>query len=173
MSDALHSGSSPPVIAAAIASTSSQLDRSDGECAAAVMAVEAVTSIEVQQRIDVIQRLLSVQGTSEYGVVQRQAARSLGITVRSVQRLVKAWREQGLAGVCKQSRRDRGEHKVSRDWQQFIVKTYRDGNRGSRRMSAAQVAVRVQVRAHDLGVSDYPGRTRGMATILTKKGHIG
>jgi transposase len=157
MSDALHSTSS--AIAAAVASTSSHLDRSGGESAAAVMAVEGVMPIEVQQRIEVIQRLLAVQGTAQYGAVQRQAARSLGITVRSVQRLVKAWREQGLSGVCKQSRRDRGASKVSRDWQQFIVKTYRDGNRGSRRMSAAQVAVRVQVRVQDLGVSDYPGRT--------------
>jgi hypothetical protein len=31
----------------------------------------------VQQRLEVIQRLMAVQGTSEYGTVQRQAAGSL------------------------------------------------------------------------------------------------
>lgn len=114
---------------------------------------------EVERRIEVIQQLLGVRGTDRYGEIQRQSARSLGITVRSLQRLVKSWEEQGVAGLFKQPRSDRGVLKTSVDWQKFIVKTYRDGNRGSKRMSRAQVAVRVKVRALELGVSEYPGRT--------------
>ena len=51
---------------------------------------------------------------------------------------------------------DRGQFRVSEEWQAFIVKTYRDGNRGSRCLSPAQVAVRVKVRAQELGEDSYP-----------------
>ncbi|NEQ20345.1 MAG: DDE-type integrase/transposase/recombinase [Microcoleus sp. SIO2G3] len=110
----------------------------------------------VQQRLEVIQSLIRAQGSDQYGAMQQQAAQTLGLSIRSVQRLMKAWREQGLVGVCPQPRSDRGTARISADWQKFIVKTYRAGNRSSRRMSPAQVAVRVKVRAQELGVSEYP-----------------
>ncbi len=91
--------------------------------------------------------------------MQRIAAQKLGISVRSVQRLLKSWREQGLAGLSKKRRSDRSAVKISSDWQNFIVKTYREGNRGSQRMSRAQVAVRVRVRAQELRDENYPSRT--------------
>lgn len=114
---------------------------------------------DVQRRLEVIQNLITYQGTNRYAQMQRQAAQSLGITVRSVQRLLKTWREQGLAGLSKKRRSDREAVKISSQWQQFIVKTYREGNRGSQRMSRAQVAVRVRVRAQELGDENYPSRT--------------
>ena len=113
---------------------------------------------EVQQRMGVIQRLLVAEGTSRYGQVQAQAAEELGVTVRSVQRLVKRWREDGVAGLRTQARSDQGTIRISPEWQEFIVKTYRAGNRGSRSMSPAQVAVRVQVRAGEREEADYPSR---------------
>lgn len=113
----------------------------------------------VQQRMRIIQQLLAARGTKTYTQVQRQAARSLGISVRSLRRLVKAWQELGVAGLSRQPRSDQGSIKVSQEWQDFIVKTYKDGNRGSRQMSPAQVVVQVQARAQTLGVEDYPGRT--------------
>ncbi|WP_206602899.1 Mu transposase C-terminal domain-containing protein [Leptolyngbya ohadii] len=113
---------------------------------------------EVQQRLGVIQRLLVAEGTRRYGKVQAAAAEELGVTVRSVQRLVKRWREDGVAGLRKQERSDRGEIRISAEWQEFIVKTYRAGNRGSRSMSPAQVAVRVAVRANEQEAADYPSR---------------
>jgi len=114
---------------------------------------------DVQRRLEVIQNLITYQGTNRYAQMQRQAAQNLGITVRSVQRLLKTWREQGLAGLSKKRRSDREAVKISSQWQQFIVKTYREGNRGSQRMSRAQVAVRVRVRAQELGDENYPSRT--------------
>ncbi len=45
---------------------------------------------------------------------------------------------------------------MDEEWQEFILKTYQDGNRGSSRLSRAQVAVRVKVRAQELGVEHYP-----------------
>ena len=114
---------------------------------------------EVQHRVKVIQQLIAARGTKRYAKVQQQAARSLGISVRSLRRLIKSWREQGIAGLSRQKRSDRGSVKTSREWQDFIVKTYREGNRGSCRMSPAQVAVRVRSRAMELGIQAYPSRT--------------
>jgi len=78
---------------------------------------------DVQRRLEVIQNLITYQGTNRYAQMQRQAAQNLGITVRSVQRLLKTWREQGLAGLSKKRRSDREAVKISSQWQQFIVKT--------------------------------------------------
>lgn len=44
-------------------------------------------SIEMQQRIEVIQQLITSQGTEWYGKLQQQAAKKLGMSVRSLQRL--------------------------------------------------------------------------------------
>jgi putative transposase len=54
--------------------------------------------------MEVMQRLMMVQGTDRYSQIQRQAARTLGISVRTIQRLVKSWQEQGLAGLLKKQR---------------------------------------------------------------------
>ncbi|MBW4430939.1 MAG: DDE-type integrase/transposase/recombinase [Pelatocladus maniniholoensis HA4357-MV3] len=113
----------------------------------------------VQQRMRVIQQLLAARGTKTYAQVQRQAAHSLGISVRSLRRLLKAWQESGVAGLSRQPRSDQGSLKTSQEWQDYIVKTYKDGNRGSRQISPAQVAVQVRARAQALGIEDYPGRT--------------
>jgi putative transposase len=110
----------------------------------------------VQQRLDAIQLLLRYEGTEHYRKMQSQVAQSLGISLRSLQRLVKAWRDDGIRGLSGQPRRDRGAPRISEDWQGFILKTYRDGNRGSRQMSPLQVAVRIKVRAQEMGIENYP-----------------
>jgi putative transposase len=114
---------------------------------------------QVQERIEVIQQVMAVRGTDRYAKVQRQAAKKLGLSVRSLRRLMRTWQEQGIAGLSRQSRSDQGTSKQSQDWQAFIVKTYREGNRGSRSMTPAQVVLRVRARAQELGVEDYPRRT--------------
>ena len=62
----------------------------------------------VQQRVEVIQELLAAQGSERYGQVQQQGAKKLGMSVRSLQRLMQAWRTQGLAGLYRQTRSDSG-----------------------------------------------------------------
>ncbi|KAM3109692.1 integrase, partial [Phormidesmis sp. 146-33] len=59
----------------------------------------------------------------------------------------------------RQLRLNQGTSKHGENWQTFIRKTYREGNRGSRSLTPAQVALRVKVRAQELGVADYPSRT--------------
>lgn len=119
---------------------------------------EAVLPIEVQQRMEVIQMLMAVRGTNRYGKMQQRAAQQLGISLRSVQRLIKSWQASGMAGLARQTRSDRGAVKTSPEWQHFILKTYQAGNRGSCQMSPAQVHLRVRVRAQELGIADYPSR---------------
>lgn len=119
----------------------------------------AGVSIEVQQRIEVIQKVMAVRGTERYAKVQRQAAKKLGLSVRSLRRLMRSWQQHGIAGLTRQSRSDQGTSKHSEDWQAFVLKTYREGNRGSRSMTPAQVSLRVRARAQELEVVDYPSRT--------------
>jgi putative transposase len=109
---------------------------------------EGELPIEVEQRMEVIQRLMAVRGTDCYGQMQQRAAQRLGSSLRSVQRLIKSWQEQGIAGLSRQMRSDQGVVRISPDWQHIILKTYQGGNCGSCRMSPAQVHLRVRVRAH-------------------------
>ena len=67
-------------------------------------------------------------------------------------------REEGISGIIRHERSDRGEARIEKEWQEFIEKTYREGNQGSRRMTAAQVAVRVKARAKEKGIEKYPSR---------------
>lgn len=116
-------------------------------------------TIEVQERLEVIQQVMAVRGTEGYAKEQQQAAKKLGLSLRSLRRMMRRWQEQGIAGLKRQSRSDQGTSKQSQEWQAFIVKTYREGNRGSRSMTPAQVVLRVRARAEELGIEDYPRRT--------------
>ncbi|MGB3207605.1 MAG: Mu transposase C-terminal domain-containing protein, partial [Crinalium sp.] len=86
----------------------------------------------------------------------RDGAEKLGISVRSVQRLFKKYLELGLIALNSTSRADKGQHRIEEFWQKFIVKTYQDGNKGSKRMTPKQVALRVQAKASELKYDDYP-----------------
>jgi putative transposase len=109
-----------------------------------------------RERVTLLQELLATAGQSGYRYRQQAVAQKLTITVRSVRRLIRQLREEGVASVMRRSRSDQGEARISEEWQKFIVKTYRDGNRGSCQLSPAQVAVRVKVRAMELGQERYP-----------------
>ena len=113
-------------------------------------------SAEERERLTLLQQLLATADQPNYLKRQQAVAQTLGISDRSVRRLLRQLRETGVESVVRRARSDRGAARVGEDWQKFIVKTYRDGNRGSRSLSPAQVAVRVKVRAQELGVEDYP-----------------
>ncbi|SRR5579883_266486 len=112
----------------------------------------------VQERVGMIQQVMGARGSKRYAQVQQEAAGQLGMSVRSFRRLVRSWQEEGVAGLTRQERSDAGALKITEAWQKFIVKTYEEGNRGSRRMSAAQVFIRVKVHAQALGDRAYPSR---------------
>lgn len=108
------------------------------------------------ERMRLIVGLMGAIEQPDYGKRQQGVAAQLGITVRTVRRLVRQMREQGVASVVRRSRSDRGAARISESCQQFIIATYREGNRGSRQISPAQVAVRVRARAQEIGTPDYP-----------------
>lgn len=113
-------------------------------------------SDEAKLRMEVLQSLIEPCDRKTYGIKLRQAAERLGKTVRTVQRLVKKYQEQGLSAVTEPERSDKGDYRIDQEWQEFIIKTYKEGNKSGRKMTPAQVAIRVQVRAEQLGLERYP-----------------
>ena len=120
---------------------------------------------EVQRRVEVLQRLEACRGQPTYRSERTRAIQELGVSERSLRRLQQHYREHGMAGLRRQPRSDEGQLKMDASWREFILKTYRKGNRGMRQTSRAQVAKLVESRAAELGAPDYPSR-RSVYRIL-------
>jgi putative transposase len=127
---------------------------------------------EETERVGAMQWIGSAPDRESYGERQREVAKQLKMTVRNVQYLMRAWERGGVSGVIRQGRSDRGKRRLDEEWAEYIVQTYRAGNRGGRRMSRAQVAVRVAARAIEKGESQPPSRTtvyRVLASEIEQK----
>jgi putative transposase len=109
-------------------------------------------SDEAKLKMEVIQSLLEAGDRTTYAQRLKEAAEKLGKSVRTVRRLIDKWEKEGLIGLTQTERNDKGKHRVDENWQEFILKTYKEGNKGSKRMTRQQVAVRVKARADELGV---------------------
>jgi transposase len=110
--------------------------------------------------MDVFQGLLEPCDRNTYGDKLRAAAEKLDKTVRTVQRLVKKYQQDGLSAIVETQRNDKGSYRIDPEWQKFIITTFKEGNKGSKKMTPAQVAMRVQVRAEQLGLQKYPSHMR-------------
>ena len=99
-----------------------------------------------KERVGALQELLGYVGRSEYVDAQERVAKRLGLSVRSVQRLMQRWRAEGLSGVIRKGRSDRGKSQLSEFWREYILETWREGNKDGRRLSRAQVYVHVPMR---------------------------
>lgn len=129
-------------------------------------------SEEAQLKLEVIQSLLEKSDRTTYGQKLKEAAEKLGVSMRTMQRLVKKWEQDGVVGFTQTGRADKGKHRIGEFWENFILKTYREGNKGSKRMTPKQVALRVQAKARELEDSKPPNyRTvlRVLAPILEKQ----
>lgn len=96
----------------------------------------------------------------------------IAVSVRTVQALVKKWEQDGLVRLTQIGRTDKGNHRIGEFWENFIIKTYREGNKESKRMTPKQVALRVQAKAHesgDLKPPNYRIVVRVLAPILEKQ----
>ncbi|NER00487.1 MAG: DDE-type integrase/transposase/recombinase [Cyanothece sp. SIO2G6] len=109
-----------------------------------------------KSRVRALQELLRYVGTSEYVAAQKRVAQRLGLSVRSVQRLLQRWRAEGLRGVVRKGRSDRGKSQLSETWREYILATWREGNKDGRRLSRAQVYVRVRAHASEQGMESHP-----------------
>ena len=118
--------------------------------------ISSEISGKAQLKLEIIQSLLEPCDRSTYGQRLRDGAEKLGISVRSVQRLLKKYQEQGLTALTSTSRADKGQHRIKEFWQQFIVQTYQEGNKGRKCMAPKQVALKVQAKASELKEDDYP-----------------
>lgn len=118
-----------------------------------------------QRKLEVIQTLIEPCDRATYSQKLRDAAEKLGVSIRQVQRLVKRWEQEGLAGIAQNSRADKGSYRIGDFWQTFIIKTYQEGNKGSKRMSPKQVAVRVQAKAREIG-DEKPPHYRTVLRVL-------
>jgi putative transposase len=120
---------------------------------------------EAQQKLEVIQSLIEPCDRTTYGQKLRAAAQKLDVSMRTVQRLVQKWEQDGLAGIASMNRADKGQHRIDPFWQDFIIKTYKEGNKGSKRMSPKQVALRVQAKAYEIG-DEKPPHYRTVLRVL-------
>jgi putative transposase len=111
---------------------------------------------EARVKLEVIQSLIEPCDRATYGEQLRAGAKKLGVSVRSVQRLVKTYQEEGLAALTSTTRGDKGKHRISEFWQDFIIKTYQQGNKGSKRMTPKQVALKVRAKASEIGDEQPP-----------------
>lgn len=109
-------------------------------------------SDEAKLKMEVIQSLLEAGDRTTYAQRLKEAAVKLGKSVRTVRRLIDKWEQEGLVGLTQTDRVDKGKHRVDENWQKFILNTYKEGNKGGKRMTRQQVAIRVKVRADQLSV---------------------
>ncbi len=129
---------------------------------------------EAQLKLDVIQTLLEPCDRVTYGKRLREAAEKLGKSKRTVQRLVKKWEEEGLAGLTQTRRTDKGSHRIDDELEKFILKTYQDGNKGSKRITRKQVYMRTKIKAQELGVKASSHMTvyRVLQPLIDKKKQV-
>ncbi|MEM1309470.1 MAG: helix-turn-helix domain-containing protein [Cyanobacteria bacterium P01_H01_bin.153] len=93
---------------------------------------------ELQRCVEVIQRLEACREQPSYGAERQRAMQTLGVSERSLRRLQQQYRARGIEGLKRQPRADEGQPKVDERWREFILETYRKGNRGTRQMSRSQ-----------------------------------
>ena len=126
---------------------------------------------EAQLKLEVIQTLLEPCDRLTYGKRLFEAAKKLGKSKRTVQRLVKKWEEKGLEGLTQTLRADKGNHRINEDLEKFILNTYQTGNKGSKRITRKQVYLRTKNKAQELGLKAPSHMTvyRVLQPLIDKK----
>jgi putative transposase len=110
-----------------------------------------LTSAEAKLKLEIVQKLSEPCDRKAYGNRLRSAAKKLDCSIRTVQRLMKKWEEEGLSALLDSNRKDKGKSRVSGDWQKIILDAYDDGKR-----TPAQVFTRVKLHARQQGLDSLP-----------------
>lgn len=115
---------------------------------------EIITELSEEERLKlkVLETLREPCDRKTYGKRLDAAAEQLGCSRRTIQRLVRQWEQEGLAAVRKSTRADQAQHRIEPDLVDWIIKTYKEGNKSSTRLTRAQVAIRVKAKAAELGI---------------------
>jgi putative transposase len=109
-----------------------------------------------QELFDALSPLMEPCDRKTYSLRLREVAERLGKSKRTIQRLMKRWQEVGISAFAEKERSDKGLPRVSPEWKEFIVETYKKGNSQGRKMSPIQVFGKVRTRAAELGVEEHP-----------------
>jgi putative transposase len=83
--------------------------------------------------------------------------------------MILQYKKEGLEGIIRRERSDQGQEKVSKEWREFITKSYQKGNRGTRSTSAAQIANLVESTAKERGEEDCLSRSTVYRVMDTEK----
>ena len=122
-------------------------------------------------KVEVIEYLLKAGDRKTYGQRLLESAEKLNVSKRTVQRLVKKWEENGLQGLLQTERSDKGTFRIEEKLQTLIIKTYEEGNKGSRRMTPKQVFFKVKAQAITMGIEPPSHMTvyRVLEPLIEKK----
>ncbi len=107
---------------------------------------------DAKLKLEMIQMLLEPCDRRTYGQRLLEAAEKLNVSKRTVQRLVQKWEEKGLEGLIQTERSDKGTFRIDEKLQKLIVKTYEEGNKGSRRVTPKQVFLKIKAIALASGI---------------------
>lgn len=126
---------------------------------------------DLEDRAKIMQRVQAVEDISQASEHQRTEkiklwADRLEVHPRTVTRLLERVKQEGLASLVRFTRIDAGEQRGSKQWQgksvaewtDFILTTYKRGNKNSRRMSRSQTFNQVKAHAlEELGLAKNKG----------------
>jgi putative transposase len=74
---------------------------------------------EALRKLEVVQHLLEPCDRATYGERLRESAHTLGISVRSVQRLFKLYQKEGIGSLISTNRKDKGYRRIGEDWSEL------------------------------------------------------
>ncbi len=78
-------------------------------------AIVAELSQEARLKMEIIESLLESCDRQTYRERLKDAAKKLGKSVRTVQRLVQKWEGEGLIALAAKNRADKGKHRISEE----------------------------------------------------------
>jgi len=78
------------------------------------LAPSALTSLSEAQRTQALERFTIIRPALEKEITQAEVARTHQISLRTVQRWIKNYREQGLTGLADPVRADKGISRILR-----------------------------------------------------------
>jgi putative transposase len=104
---------------------------------------------EQRLKLEIIRNLREPCDRLTYGQRLEEAAKKLGKSERTVRRLIKSWEEKGIAALAEVPRADKGQVRKSEYWYNLSLKIYKQGNKGSDRMTRTQVAEKIETTAYE------------------------
>lgn len=114
-------------------------------------------SDKVRLKMDLVQSLIEPCDRRTLRQRKQDAAEKLGVSVRSVERMLRSYREEGLVSLTT-TRSDKGQCRIDDNIKKFILDTYDKGHQGSKNITRHQVFLNVKgwIRQQGLAEEDCP-----------------